>query len=118
MRRCTISAQPDPEDRELVAIPLTWGDVSRMPVLTANQLAVQVDALGAKPDLVVLTVGHVVAPILSGSEEQRQDALERTTEVTIQPLARFSLSVGRLREWADLLQATADRFEEMQREEG
>jgi hypothetical protein len=101
-----------------VAIPLTWGDVSRLPVLAANQLAVQVDALGPKPDLVVMTVGYAVAPIFSGSEEQRQEKLEQTSEVEIQPLARFSMSMGRLREWADLLQTTADRLEELHREEG
>jgi hypothetical protein len=113
-----ISSQPDPEDQETLVVPVTWGDVEALPVLAANQLAVQVDSLGTRPDLVVLTVGHVVPPIISGPEEQRLAQVEQITEVVVQPLARFSLSPGRLREWADLLRTTADRFEEMQREEG
>ncbi|MDY7085969.1 MAG: hypothetical protein SYR96_12770 [Actinomycetota bacterium] len=96
---------------------MTWGDVKGLPVLAANQLAVQVDSLDTEPDLVVLTVGHVVPPIISGAEEQRLAQVEQIKEVVVQPLARFSVSPGRLREWVDLLRTTADRIEEMQREE-
>lgn len=117
-RRCTISSQPEPEDQDSLAIPLTWGDTSRVPVLAANQLAVQVDALGTKPDLVIITIGHASAPVLVGTDEQKREAAERIREVEVQPLARVSLSVGRLKQWAALLQTTADKLDEVPRGEG
>ena len=100
-----------------MAIPLTWGDISKVPVLAANQLAVQVDALGTKPDLVILTIGHASAPVLTGTDEQKRAAAELIHRVEVQPLARISLSVGRLKEWAALLQTTADKLDEIQRGE-
>jgi hypothetical protein len=67
---------------------------------------------------VILTIGHASAPVLIGTDEQKREAAERIRQVEVQPLARISLSVGRLKEWATLLQTTADKLDEIQRGEG
>lgn len=113
-----ISSMSDPAEQGSVAIPLNWGDASKVQTLAANQLAVTFDSIGSKPDLVVLTIGHAAAPILIGSEDQKREAAEQLHEIVIQPVARVSLSSGRLKEWLALLQRTADMIEEIERREG
>jgi hypothetical protein len=87
-------------------------------VRAANQLAVQIDSLGSRPDLVVLSIGHASPPILQGTDAQQREAIGHITEVSVQPVARVSVSIGRLKEWAELLRQTVDQLEDIERSEG
>ena len=106
-----IIAEPDPGGVEPVGIPLVWGTAGEAPVYAANQLAVQVDALGDRPDLVILSLGHASAPILVGPGDRQREQLVKVKEVEVRVVARVSVSVGRLKEWAALLNRTIDALE-------
>jgi hypothetical protein len=92
--------------------------LERTPVLAANQLAVQVDTLGTTPDQVVLAIGHASPPVLVGTEDEQRVALNRIGEVSVMPVARVSVSVGRLKEWAKLLTQTAEKLETYRQDGG
>jgi hypothetical protein len=84
-----------------------------MPVMAANQLLVQVDGAGGRPDTVILTIGHGAPPPVIGTPEQQLAQLQsKYPTVPIHGLARVSLSPARLREWVDVLQTTLKRLEE------
>lgn len=83
-----------------VQLRVVWGDVSQLAVLAANQFALQVSGLGGVPDEVVLTVGHVAAPVLTGSPEEQRANISELSHVEVHPLARFSMSLGKLDELA------------------
>jgi hypothetical protein len=115
--RCKISAEAAAGDPEGFAVPLAWGEFERLPVRAANQLAVQIDALGTSPDMVVLSIGHASPPIVTGTEEQQIERWRQIKEVPVQPVARVSVSIGRLKEWAALLHQTVAKLEERERGE-
>lgn len=86
-------------------VPVTWADVSELPVLASNQLAVQVDMDSAgQPDSLILTFGHAGAPIMSGTPEEVRAQTEKVGQVTVQPLVRLQISIKRAAEFSAVLQ--------------
>jgi hypothetical protein len=101
-----ISAQPG-EELTVHQVPVTWGDVSELPVLASNQFAVQVDVDSAgQPDSLILTFGHAGPPIVSGTAEEIRTQTEKISQVTVQPLMRLQISIKRAAEFSAVLQRT------------
>jgi hypothetical protein len=87
-------------------------DLSRLPVLAANQFAVQLSNEEGEPaPSVVLTVGHVTPPIFLGTPEEQRAAALAVESVNVQPLARFKLSAAKAAEFAGLLQTLMQQIE-------
>ena len=98
----------------LVRAKLSWRDedLYRLPVLAANQFAVQLSNEEGEPTpSVILTVGHVAPPLLLGTPEEQQAAAAAVENVNVQPLARFKLSVAKATEFAGVLQALMQQIE-------
>ena len=86
---------------------MTWGEVNELPVLAANQLAIQVDVdSSGQADSLIVTFGHAGAPIVSGTPEDVRAQTEKINQVTVQPLARLQVSLKRAAEFSALLQRT------------
>lgn len=80
-------------------------------MLAANQLLVQVDAAGERPDTFILTVGHASPPAVLGTPEEQLEQLRQYDAIPVQGLVRVSLSRARLAEWVQLLVETLKRTE-------
>ena len=65
--------------------------------------------------MIVLPIGHATPPILVGTVEQQSEAVGRIKDVEVQPVAKVSVSIGRLKEWTALLQQTLAKLEEFER---
>lgn len=83
---------------------IVWGDVEALPVLPASHFALQA-AVHDAPNLrdVVLTVGFLPPPMLQGTSEQQREAVSKTAQVAIRPLARFVIPLGKAAELRELL---------------
>lgn len=108
-----ISTQPQEPPVDAFQLQLEWSGVDAAPVLTANQLLVQADATGAVPENFLLTIGMASPPPVTGTPEEQREQLRDYQTVPVRPIARISVTPGRLREWVTLLQATVARLDEM-----
>jgi hypothetical protein len=87
-------------------------DLYRLPVLAANQFAVQLSNEEGEPTpSVILTLGNVSPPLLLGTPEEQQAAAAAVESVNVQPLARFKLSAAKAVEFAGVLQALMQQIE-------
>lgn len=92
----------DPAEVER-ALTVRWTGVEEIPIHTANQFLVQVDAIGDRPDQLVLAVGQVTPPPVLGTDQEKLEQMRTLEYVQVLPLARYSITPGRLRELIDLL---------------
>jgi hypothetical protein len=103
-----VSEPPYPVQKNL---SIAWTGVEAVPIQMANQFLVQVDASGERPDQLVIAVGQVMPPPVLGTPEEMEAALERLSEVSIQTLARFSVTPTRLAQLVELLRKAQLIFE-------
>jgi len=92
-----------------VTIPVVWPDVDEKPVFAANAFVVgfgQPGEMGA--DWLVLTLGHVAPPVVLGTQEQQNEAMQAIGSVKVNTLARVALSRSRARQLAKLLADNVD----------
>ena len=92
------------EEADTIQIPLSWVGVDGLPVHAANQFLVQADG-----DMHYLTIGHVVPPVVLGSEEDRQRQLAQLGLVPVQPLGRFALSRNKVQELVGVLTSVLEK---------
>jgi hypothetical protein len=94
------------------SLRLSWAEAANLSTQAANQLLVQVD-LGPnqQPDMVILTIGHAGPPVVLGSRDEQIEQLSKISEVPVKPVIRVSVSLQRLREWAELLNGTLDKID-------
>jgi hypothetical protein len=87
-------------------------DLFRLPVLAANQFAVQLSTEEGEPTpSVILTIGHVSPPMFLGTPEEQEAAAAGVENVDVLPLARFKLSAAKAAEFAGLLQTLMQQIE-------
>ena len=96
------AAAPLPESLKL---PLVWMDSDAPAVLYANQFALQ----RSGGDL-FLAVGQLVPPLLLGSQEEQRDQLKQLSFVPVRIVGRYLVTLGEMRELADLLKRHLERF--------
>ena len=84
-------------------VPLDWSSTTSLPVLAANQLLIQVDVIGGRPDSVILTIGHANMPPVAGTPDEQRRELQKLRAVPVQAVARVSITRARLDEWVDAL---------------
>jgi hypothetical protein len=98
---------------KVTQVSVVWPSDDSLPdVLAANQFAVQI--LGGEPgrsDEIVIAVGHVAAPILTGTPNEQEAQLAAVDELTVRPFARFVVTRHRLGELLVLLQGAAARWD-------
>ena len=85
-------------------LAVQWPGVSEVPIHTANQFLAQVDAVGEKPDQLILAIGQLTPPPVLGTDEQKLAQMEQITEVNVVTLARYAITPARLAELIGLLQ--------------
>lgn len=87
-----------------VQAKITWGDVDSLPVLAASHFIVQA-AVHDAPDVndFILTLGYLPPPLFLGTPEQQVEAAAAMSQVTVRPLARFSIPKAKAAELAQIL---------------
>jgi hypothetical protein len=109
----------DLESVETVALSVRWRNIDELPVLPANQFAVQLGGIPStlssdqKPDGVYLIIGHAAPPLLvaSSAEEQKMQLEALSEGIEVRPHGRFLLSRGRLQELSELLQQAIKAYD-------
>lgn len=97
---------------EPTQISLIWPDVEDLPVLRANQFLGQVapGPTGA-PEEFIFTIGYVSPPVFLGSPEEQAATMKALGAVSVRALARVSMSRVRLAELIQVLQQSADQYD-------
>jgi hypothetical protein len=102
----------------MVRAQLDWEDIDRLPVLAANQFLMQLSV--SEPEItgseVVLTVGYLAPPLLLGTPEQQQEAAAALDRLTVHPVGRFSIPIGKAAELARVIQELLQRVEAARRQ--
>ncbi len=97
---------------EGVQVPLVWGAVSDLPVLAANQFALQLT--GTAHEEILLTAGHAVPPIFVGGASEQHEQMSRIERVVVQPIVRLSISRATLVELETALRNALSRLDALQ----
>lgn len=93
-----------------IEVPVVWLGVEDVPILHANAFVSQIDAQTL--DALILTVGQMTQPAISGATEQeRRQQVESVAYVPIKPVVRLGLTEARARELVATLQANLDHLE-------
>lgn len=83
---------------------LVWGDVDALPVLAASHFLMQTavhDAPNVKD--IILTVGYLAPPFIQGTPDQVQEIAVNMDQITVRPVARFSIPATKAADLAQLL---------------
>ncbi len=92
---------------------VVWGDLNRLPVLAANQFLIQLSV--SEPQItgseVVLTIGYLAPPLLLGTPEEQREAAAALDHLTVSPVARFSIPIGKAAELAQVVQGFLQHVE-------
>jgi hypothetical protein len=103
----------------MVRAQTTWGDVDNVPVFAANQFLLQLSA--TDPELIksdlLLTVGFASPPVLFGTPEELQEAAASVERVTVRPVARFSIPLGKAAELSQVLQEFVQQVQQAARQQ-
>jgi hypothetical protein len=86
------------------AFTVQWPGVGAVIIQTANQFLAQIDAAGEHPDQLILAIGQVTPPVVLGTPEQKRAQLGEIDEINVNTIARYSITLARLRELIGLLQ--------------
>jgi hypothetical protein len=88
-------------------VPLAWVGYDEQPVLLANQFLLQ-----TQPDQsVVLGIGQMTPPPMTGTPEQIAEQVSQIEFIPIRTLARVGLTEQALRELAATIQAHLDKYD-------
>jgi hypothetical protein len=94
---------------EGVEVPLAWLGPEDVPILYANAIVAQFEQ---SLDAFILTIGQMTPPALVGrTPDEIREQLEQLTFVPVKPVARFALSLSKMREVVATLQANLDQYE-------
>jgi len=86
-------------------LTVRWSGVDTVPIHAANQFLVQIDAIGDKPDQLILAVGQLTPPpVLGSTDEEKLAQLSQITEINVLTLARYAITPARLAELIGVLQ--------------
>ena len=100
-------------DPEHSFVRTQWVGVDDVPLLVANQFAVQLGAGSPEvaPEDLFLVVGQVAPPLLVGTEEEQRAQFAEVTAVPIRTLARLSLTRQRAVELAAALSQLVEQYD-------
>ena len=79
---------------ELKQVTVKWPDASLLPLVSL----VNVFTLQATQDGVIVTLGEVAPPMLTGTPEEQQEALRQVEALEARPVFRFVLTPARVQE--------------------
>lgn len=103
--------RPMAAEPEGIQVPVVWLGVEEVPILFANAFVSQIDAQTL--DSLVLTVGQMTQPAISGATEQeRRQQVENVAYVPIKPVVRLGLTEARAKELIATLGANLDHLEQ------
>jgi hypothetical protein len=96
----------DSERQEHVALSLVYVGAEETPAVLCNHVHSQYHQ-----DVLVVTFGQVLPPILIGTEQEQIDQAKQLSYVPVNVLARLGFTPDRLREVIDALQRNLDAYE-------
>jgi hypothetical protein len=97
----------------MVAVPVDWSDVPSAPVVHVNQTLAQIGtpSQDRMPDGVYLSLGSAEPPVITGSTEERQRALEALSGLKVTIHGRFHMSRSHLADLIKVLETVADQYD-------
>lgn len=99
------------EGREAINVPLEYVGIDEAPLIFANNFLAQ-----AQQDEIVLLIGQVAPPIVTGNREEQLEQLRRIVSVRSQIVARFVFSRTRLDELITTLEDIRTRSDQARQE--
>jgi hypothetical protein len=102
----------DETQEQRLAVEARWVGLETTPIALANQAVGQVNA-----GEIIVTFGQVVPPPLIGDPEDRMRQMEGIEFLPIVPVARLTMTIGRLRAFKQTLEETIDIYERQALEE-
>lgn len=96
-----------------VQVPVDWNEIAAVPVHHINQSLAQIGgpAQDGTPDGIYLALGSAEPPLVFGSEEERQRALEKLVAVKVSVHGRFHISRSQLDDLIQVLQTVAAQYD-------
>lgn len=92
---------------------IEWSGVEAVPISMANQFLAQIDSLSdGAPDQIVLSLGQLVAPPVLGTEGEKEAQVAALDSVSVNILARYSLTPARVSELLGLLQVIKEHLDQ------
>ena len=103
---------PDREERpDAFERPVVWLGVEEVAILYANAFQSQIDSQTL--DSIVLTIGQMTQPAISGAtEEERRRQAETVAYVHVKPVVRVGLTEARVRDLQAILGASLRQLEQ------
>jgi hypothetical protein len=115
---CNTSSVLDPSEgpalsQVQVQVPVDWSGLAEAPVHHVNQSLAQIGgpAQDGTPDGIYLALGSAEPPLVFGSDEERQRALEKLEALRISVHGRFHISRGQLKDLIEVLTAVATQYD-------
>lgn len=99
----------DPEQHDLVSVPVVFVGVDELPILYANQFVVQLEG-----NDFILSAGQLTPPILLGSEDEQREQAKDITYVPVRIVARIAMNRERALQLATPLGTQLQRYDERQ----
>ena len=102
------------EGREVgLQVPVRWVGADDMPVLLANQFAIQHDQ-----DEFTLSIGRVTPPLLIGPSDEQVRQAKALDFVPVRVIGRYAMTRPRLESLIELLQRHVRRLDEGDDQQG
>jgi hypothetical protein len=93
------------------AIEVRW-PTDLPPVMAVNQFAVQLTpAPSGEPEAALLMFGLASPPVITGTPEAVEKALEELTDIVLQPVGRIYLTRERMQELLQVLSQAAQQWD-------
>jgi hypothetical protein len=105
--------------RSQIQAQVSWAAADELPVLAASHFLVQTSITdGDNPKDLVLTIGYLPPPSFTGTPEEVRDAVATLDRVSVRPIARFSVPLGKATDLRDILAQMLEVVEQHARHQG
>jgi hypothetical protein len=117
--QCALMAADDLDhESDSRAVPIMWLGLDESPVRPMNQVIAQFDPSSPSPSgEFVVTLGYVVPPIITGTDDEMRRAVDAIEYVPSQTIVRLTMNRERMLNLANALTENVERWDAFKAEE-